>query len=488
MIETLGQGVTIVDGNGRFTYVNPAYAHMVGRSPEELIGKSPRDFTHPDDWETLRQAWQQRCSNQTTTYETRLLRPDGCVVHVQITGVPHPQNKNVAAAFTIVTDVTERKETEARLQQEKQLSEDIIDSLPGSFYIFDNAGHLVRWNKRMETIPGYTAAEVAQMGPLDFIAPDDRASVTDAIEVVFTKGQGTVEAQFLFKNGQQQPHLFTGQRILINDQPYLIGIALDITDRVKAEESLQASEERYRSLVHSVGDIIFQIDTAGRWTFLNNAWTEITGFSLAESLGQSCLQNVSPDDREAYETEIQHLLAGETDFCYHQVRHLTQTGEYRWLEAYGRCSYDAAGKPQGISGLLRDITERKQREQELESIVTVTQALRQANTRAQILPIILEQAGELLQASGAMFINHLHSENVQIELAWGAWQSLSGQAMPPELNLADFTTDSDAPFIITDAQRNLTEQYATGLQPHWTLLVHYQSNSCTTSKHLALLP
>jgi PAS domain S-box-containing protein len=64
VIEALGQGVTIVDGNGRFTYVNPAYARMVGCPPEELIGKSPRDFTHPDDRETLRQARQQRWSNQ----------------------------------------------------------------------------------------------------------------------------------------------------------------------------------------------------------------------------------------------------------------------------------------------------------------------------------------------------------------------------------------------------------------------------------------
>jgi PAS domain S-box-containing protein len=64
VIEALGQGVTIVDGNGRFTYVNPAYARMVGRPPEELIGKSPLEFTHPDDRETLQQARQQRRSNQ----------------------------------------------------------------------------------------------------------------------------------------------------------------------------------------------------------------------------------------------------------------------------------------------------------------------------------------------------------------------------------------------------------------------------------------
>jgi PAS domain S-box-containing protein len=590
VIEALGQGVTIVDANGRFIYANPAYTHLVGLLPDDVIGKTPYDFTYPEDWPKLRQAWQQRLSDQTTTYETRLLRADGSLIYTHVTGVPYRQEDKFVGSITIIADVTaqkqaeeayrtlvehslqglliiqdfrvvfankrveqisgytlaelqawspetimdhvhpedreavaarlqahlagepapaqmlfriyhkdgrirwvevhtshityqgkpaaqvaylditERQEAEARLLQEKQFSEAIIDSLPDIFYVFDDRGKMVRWNKNVEVVSGYTGAEIARMQPLEFIAEADRSRITVKIEEAFTQGEATDEANFLAKDGRQRLYLFTGRRFLVGDRPHLVGVGLDISDRKAAEEALRASEERYRSLVNSVGDIIFQTDAAGRWTFLNNAWAEITGFSLADSLGQSCLQKVNLDDREKYATELQSLLAGEKDFCRRQVRHLTQNSGYRWLEVHARRVEDSAGNPQGISGLLRDVTERKQHEQELGSMVAVTQALRWANTRQQILPIILDQLLDLLQAGGAMFVIHPRPERKLIELARGAWQALSGQPLPSETLLADFTADTGELYTNPDVRRSLPVQYAGLLQPHFALI------------------
>jgi PAS domain S-box-containing protein len=450
-------------------YCNRAYSEFVGQPVDELEGQNLLAL-FPEFRQTRSYA---ACLDALTSGEPQAV--EGRMRHWYWQARVYPTPWGILA---IADDMTERKEAEARLLQEKQLSEAIIDSLPGTFYIFDDTGRLVRWNKRMETIPGYTAAEVARMGPLDFIAPDDRAAVASALQAVFTEGQASVEAKLLFKDGRQRPYLLTGHRFLIDDRPHLIGVGLDISDRVEVEEALRASEERYRSLVHNVGDIIFQLDAAGRWTFLNNAWTEITGFSVAESLGQEVLQYVHPDDRERNKTELQSLLAREKEFCDHQSRYVTQSGSHRWLEVHARRIEDAAGEIKGVSGLLRDVTERKQHEQELECMVAVTQALRQANTREQMLPVILDQAMALLQAGGAMFVTHSRQDNKQVELARGAWQAVSGQALPPELSLADFTADSGKLYIIADVGQSLPQQYAALLDPHYALMgVPVLSNS-----------
>ena len=129
--------------------------------------------------------------------------------------------------------------------------------------------------------------------------------------------------------------------------------------------------------------------------------------------------------------EFLPLIEKKQNYCRHEVRYLAKTGGYRWMEAHARRIENEAGDILGISGLLRDVTERKQREPELECFATVTRALRQANTRTPMLPIILDQALDLLQAGSAMFVIHPVKNRKQIELACGEWQQLSGQWLLP---------------------------------------------------------
>src|SRR5581483_6186073 len=112
VMDNLGQGMTITDAEGHFEYVNPAYAKMLGLSPSDLIGKTPRDFTLPEDLEKLDKARGQRKQGQASTYETRLRRATGEIVYVLITGVPRWLNEKFIGAIAVVTDLTERKKAE----------------------------------------------------------------------------------------------------------------------------------------------------------------------------------------------------------------------------------------------------------------------------------------------------------------------------------------------------------------------------------------
>ncbi len=121
------------------------------------------------------------------------------------------------------------------LEMEKKFSESLISSLPGIMYVFDQFGHLKKWNRNLEKVTGYSKNEIFKMNPLDFIAPDDKVRVRDTIDQVFQKGQASIEAEFSTISGKNIPYLLTGFKYTQENIDYLIGVGLDLSARVKTE-------------------------------------------------------------------------------------------------------------------------------------------------------------------------------------------------------------------------------------------------------------
>ncbi|MFM8321488.1 MAG: histidine kinase dimerization/phospho-acceptor domain-containing protein, partial [Chloroflexota bacterium] len=115
VVNSMGQGLTVTDAEGRFEFVNPAFAAMLACTPEELIGRFPDEYTHPSDRLALSEAQLDRAAGQTTTYETRLVALDGSQVYALISGVPRIQDGVFNGAVAVVTNLTERKRIEDAL-------------------------------------------------------------------------------------------------------------------------------------------------------------------------------------------------------------------------------------------------------------------------------------------------------------------------------------------------------------------------------------
>ncbi|MFZ1947074.1 MAG: PAS domain S-box protein [bacterium] len=124
------------------------------------------------------------------------------------------------------------------------VAEDIINSLPGSFYVYDDQWRLVRWNKRHEQIMGYSAEELRHKHALAFFEGDDRDAIAKAIEKVFREGSAEVEATVTTKAGARIPCFFTGRRSVLNGRPHLLGLGIDISARVNMERNLSSRADR----------------------------------------------------------------------------------------------------------------------------------------------------------------------------------------------------------------------------------------------------
>jgi PAS domain S-box-containing protein len=111
-------------------------------------------------------------------------------------------------------------------------------------------------------------------------------------------------------------------------------------------------------LVGDLREVVFRTDAAGRWTFLNPAWTEITGFAVEASLGKVFLDFVHPDDRAANVERFRPLAEGRKEVCRHELRYLTADGGFRWVEVHARALRDPTGALTGTSGTIANIDDR----------------------------------------------------------------------------------------------------------------------------------
>src|SRR6478609_2967804 len=158
------------------------------------------------------------------------------------------------------TNIQALKDAERRIHEVAEstghdLSQRILDSLPGIFYVFDQSGRFLRWNENFLTVSGYSAEEVGRMDPLEFFDASDHEFITSRITLGFTSGRVDAEATFVSKEGHGVPFYFTGQRIEIAGTPCLLGMGIDISLRVQAEERQRQLETHLRQAqkLESVG-------------------------------------------------------------------------------------------------------------------------------------------------------------------------------------------------------------------------------------------
>jgi PAS domain S-box-containing protein len=133
----------------------------------------------------------------------------------------------------------------------------------------------------------------------------------------------------------------------------------------QAHGELRHREQEYRRVVETIRQVIFETDATGLWTLLNPAWTEITGFSIDESIGKSFADFIDPRDRPRAAASRARLYRGEVDHSTHETRFLRKDGGICWIEVYARQIVDDEGNVLGTSGTMTDITGRREAEEAL---------------------------------------------------------------------------------------------------------------------------
>lgn len=132
-----------------------------------------------------------------------------------------------------------QENVQQQILKEKELSDSLINSLPGVFYMFNKDGKYLRWNKNILAVSGYNEEELKNMKPLDFVPEENREALLDKIQNVFVNGTDTVESLFLTKDGSKIPYYFTGSYIKYNNEDCLMGVGYDMTEKLMYQQQLK---------------------------------------------------------------------------------------------------------------------------------------------------------------------------------------------------------------------------------------------------------
>jgi two-component system, sensor histidine kinase and response regulator len=123
VMNLMGQGLTVSDEKGVFSFANDAFARFVGLPESEIIGRRPTEFVFPEDIPILEKARETRQREESSSYEIRFRRSDGTPTYALITGVPHRRDGRIIGSIATVTDLTERRKAELELQSAKEQAE-----------------------------------------------------------------------------------------------------------------------------------------------------------------------------------------------------------------------------------------------------------------------------------------------------------------------------------------------------------------------------
>ena len=247
----------------------------------------------------------------------------------------------------------------------------LAQAAPVGIFRTDAAGGWVYVNEFWCRMAGLSRDQAAGEGWLRAVHGEDREQVANAWAAALAERR-SFSCEHRLNQDQESPLWVISQALAVEDEAGTllgyVGTVTNISERKRSEETLRQAEERYRSVVENISEVVFQTDAEGRWSFLNRAWNDVTGFGVADSLGQHFWDYVHPDDREANLALFQALIARREDCCRQEVRYRHQDGGFRWIEVFARLTLDARDNVVGTSGTLTDITERRAVQKQLEHI------------------------------------------------------------------------------------------------------------------------
>jgi PAS domain S-box-containing protein len=246
LVEQASDAIFIADINGQLITVNPSACKITQYPYEELIKKTFYDFMIKEDLESNPIRFEDLRQGKTVHIERLMKGRDGIPVHVEIIS-KLLSNGNMLA---FVRNINDRIKAQNEIIKEKNLSDSIINGLPGVFYLFTSEGKFFRWNKNFETVSGYTGDEIKNMHPLHFFDEDEKDLISKKIANVFITGEDDVQANFLLKTNEKVPYYFSGIVIEYEGMPCLMGLGIDFTEKIMVQEKIKESSEKLRQLAH----------------------------------------------------------------------------------------------------------------------------------------------------------------------------------------------------------------------------------------------
>ena len=370
LVERANDGIVIIQDE-KIKYINPRLEEITGYEAEEVIDTKFTNYLHPDEIKKGLARYKKRMASKklSPSWESALVHKNGHKIEVEINGgLTTYQGK--PADLIYIRDITERKEIENAIRESEEKYRKLLETSPDAIIVTDLNGKISMVNKQALDLYGSKTEEhLIGKNAIEFIIPEDRDRATEyALRVIkegnikninykVLKMDGTpfhAEISFaLIKDAQNNPKGF-------------IGIVRDISDRIRFDEVLRDSEEKYFNLFHKSNDSIFLHDLNGNIIDANQKALEMFGYKKSEILSFK-IPKLHP--KEALKkSKWAFDKISKDGFITFEIDFKRKNGEVFPAEVSSSI-IEIKGK-QVIQGIVRDITERREIEEAMQKSET----------------------------------------------------------------------------------------------------------------------
>ncbi len=370
------QGGVFIIQKGNIIVTNPILAATVGYPLEELSGMPFIKLIAPEDHEMVLDIYQKRQSGAKAPdeYLLRLLKKDGETrVATKVRSIAVPYNGYVATVGTII-NVDEQLRMEAELRESAEKMRAMFESITDGITLSDLSGKIVEANEAIVRLHQYsTREEVLGKEVTAFISPEDRERVMGNMQRTLEAGtSGSIECKLLRKDGT----IFDAElnsSVVKDAEGNLSGFLTttrDVTERKQAE----AERSRLVNILEATNDFVAIATLQGSMVYINKAGRSMLGYGEDEDMSNLRIPDTHPAwvnelmGREAIPTVMQKgIWSGETAL-------LTRDGRELSILQTLMIHKDAEGRPELLSTVSRDISDRKQAEVERERLATIIES------------------------------------------------------------------------------------------------------------------
>lgn len=357
-----------------YTYVSSSAKASTGYEPEELVGKSPFEFIHPDDKKKLFPI----LKNYVNVKIKKLL-----------TGKELPTTKRIEFRFKhkegnwrylqsvvnivgnkllfITRDITEHQKIMDKLKKSEEKYRNLFENMPGAYYRTDREGNFIMINPEGAKLFGYNSLEdilgknIAQHF---YFTPEERKKYLQELE----KNKGNLkDFELTLKKKDGTPLIISDTSHFYYDKDENIagveGIFVDITERKQSEEALHKSQQEFSSLFKSSPEALIYIDEKSNILNINSQFTKLFGYSLKEIKGKNVDNGIIHSQKMIREGKSLAKKALEGFINYETIRKRKDGSEFPVFISSSPVKIN--NKSKGIITLYQDITERRKAEEKL---------------------------------------------------------------------------------------------------------------------------
>lgn len=380
MVGTVSDVIYQTSPEGRWTFLNGAWEDLTGFTREETIGRSFLSSVYGADRPGLLAAVTDAVARNLDqlTREVRFVDADGRTrwSELRATVLRDRQGRMTGSSGTL-TEITQRKQEEARRLAEEARYRAIFDHAVDAILIIDDLGRVRSLNPATERMfsSSWSSLEMIDLRELIRWDGDDQRGLDFDHSLLSAK-----EGEGVCADGRTFPIELSVSEWRADNARYFTAILRDITERREAEQALTESESRYRLLAQNISDAILLLSVDGKCLYASPSAVELAGRPAEDLLGRFVTDFVDEDDRQDVRDVHLHVVMNPGSSATVGYRYHHPDGRLLWLETNTRSVADASGRTVEVISTIRDISGRKALEDELVAARDIAEAAAQAKS------------------------------------------------------------------------------------------------------------